>query len=154
MFNGSVLAMEPHRQSPWYPRDAHKGRTSRTRGPIHPRVEPVVLLVRDRKQKIWRMKMKLYDFKKILGLILLILFYVQPGFAQPNDEIKNLRKEVEELREGQRAIQKDLQEIKNVLRARGLLPEEPVNLFLNIADKPFKGNKNATLTLMEFSEYQ
>jgi hypothetical protein len=26
----------------------HKGRTSRTRGPIHPRVEPVVLLVRDR----------------------------------------------------------------------------------------------------------
>jgi len=25
----------------------HKGRTSRTRGPIHPRVEPVVLLVRD-----------------------------------------------------------------------------------------------------------
>ena len=40
--------MEPHGQSPWFPRDAHKGRTSRTRGPIHPRVEPVVLLVRDR----------------------------------------------------------------------------------------------------------
>ena len=40
--------MEPHGQSPWFPRDAHKGRTSRTRGPIHTRVEPVVLLVRDR----------------------------------------------------------------------------------------------------------
>jgi hypothetical protein len=40
--------MEPHGQSPWFPRDAHKGRTSRTRGPIHPRAEPVVLLVRDR----------------------------------------------------------------------------------------------------------
>jgi hypothetical protein len=40
--------MEPHGQSPWFPRNAHKGRTSRTRGPIHPRVEPVVLLVRDR----------------------------------------------------------------------------------------------------------
>jgi hypothetical protein len=33
--------MEPHGQSPWYPRDANKGRTSRTRGPIHPRVEPL-----------------------------------------------------------------------------------------------------------------
>jgi hypothetical protein len=42
------LPMEPHGQSPWFPRNAHKGRTSRTRGPIHPRVEPVVLLVRDR----------------------------------------------------------------------------------------------------------
>jgi hypothetical protein len=40
--------MEPHGQSLWFPRDAHKGRTSRTRGPIHPRVEPVVLSVRDR----------------------------------------------------------------------------------------------------------
>jgi len=30
--------MEPHGQSPWFPRDTHKGRTSRTRGPIHPRV--------------------------------------------------------------------------------------------------------------------
>jgi hypothetical protein len=35
------LEMEPHGQSPWYPRDTHKGRTSRTRGPIHPWVEPV-----------------------------------------------------------------------------------------------------------------
>jgi hypothetical protein len=42
------LKMEPHGQSPRFPRNAHKGRTSRTRGPIHPRVEPVVLLVRDR----------------------------------------------------------------------------------------------------------
>ena len=43
-----IQAMEPHGQSPWYARDVHKGRTSRTRGPIHRRVEPVVLLVRDR----------------------------------------------------------------------------------------------------------
>ncbi len=42
------IQVEPHGQSPLFPRDAHKGRTSRTRGPIHPRVEPVVLLVWDR----------------------------------------------------------------------------------------------------------
>ena len=98
--------------------------------------------------------MKICYFKIILGLILLTLFNAQPGFTQPSDEIKNLRKEIEELKEGQKVIQKDLQEIKNLLRARGLLPEEPKNLFLNIADKPFKGNKNARLTLIEFSEYQ
>jgi len=40
--------MEPHGQSPWFPKNAPRGRTSRTRGPIHPRVDPVVLLARDR----------------------------------------------------------------------------------------------------------
>jgi hypothetical protein len=43
------VSMEPHGQSPWFPKDAHKGRTSRTRGPNHPQVEPVVLLVRERR---------------------------------------------------------------------------------------------------------
>ena len=42
-----TFLMEPRGQSPWFLKNAHKGRTSRTRGPIHPRVEPVVLLVRD-----------------------------------------------------------------------------------------------------------
>jgi len=40
--------MEPHKKSLWFPRNAPEGRTSRTRGPIHPRAEPVVLLVRDK----------------------------------------------------------------------------------------------------------
>jgi type II secretory pathway component PulM len=90
----------------------------------------------------------------ILGLFLIFLLFTQPGLAQPSDEVKSLKKELEELKEGQKVIQKDLQEIKNLLRAAGLLVEEPKNLFLNIAGKPIRGNKNARLTLMEFSEYQ
>ena len=43
--------MEPHGQNPWFPRDASKGQTSRTKGPIHPRVESVALLVRDREKR-------------------------------------------------------------------------------------------------------
>jgi hypothetical protein len=39
--------MEPHGQSPWFPRDAPQGANIPYQGPIHPRVEPVVLLVRD-----------------------------------------------------------------------------------------------------------
>ena len=98
--------------------------------------------------------MKACHFNGILGLILIILLSTQPGLTQPSDELKSLRKDLEDLKEGQKAIQRDLQEIKNVLRAQGLLPEETKNVFLNIAGKPFRGNKNARLTLIEFSEYQ
>jgi hypothetical protein len=90
----------------------------------------------------------------ILGVFLIFLLFTQPGLTQPSDELKSLKKEIENLKEGQKAIQKDLQEIKNRLQLIGVLPEEPKNLFLNIAGKPIKGNKNARLTLMEFSEYQ
>jgi len=98
--------------------------------------------------------MKTRYFNLILGLMLIIFLPAQPSTAQPSDEVRSLRKEIEELKEGQKAIQKDLQEIKNLLQAQGLLPEEPKNLFINIAGKPFKGDKDARLTLIEFSEYQ
>ncbi len=87
-------------------------------------------------------------------MILMMLFFVQPGWPQTSEELKNLSKEVEELKQSQKTIQKDLQEIKNVLRARGLLEEDPQNLFIDLSGKPFKGDKNAKLILMEFSEYE
>jgi hypothetical protein len=90
----------------------------------------------------------------ILGPILIILLFTQPGFAQTSEEFRGLKKELDELKQSQMAIQKDLQEIKNLLRSMGVLPEEPKNLFFNIAGKPFTGDKNARLTLIEFSEYQ
>jgi hypothetical protein len=90
----------------------------------------------------------------ILGVFLIIFLFIRPGLAQTSDELKNLRKEIEVLKESQRTIQKDLQEIKNVLRARGLLEEDPQNLFIDLSGKPFKGDKNAKLILMEFSEYE
>jgi len=90
----------------------------------------------------------------ILGVFLIIFLFIRPGLAQTSDELKNLRKEMESVKEDQKAIQKDLQEIKNVLRARGLLEEDPQNLFIDLSGKPFKGDKNAKLILMEFSEYE
>ena len=90
----------------------------------------------------------------ILGVFLIIFLFIQPGLAQTSDELKNLRKEIEVLKESQRAIQKDLQEIKNVLQARGLLEEDPQNLFIDLSGKPFKGDINAKLILIEFSEYE
>ncbi len=89
-----------------------------------------------------------------IGWTLFFLLCASQGFAQPGEEIKNLRKEMESLKENQKAIQKELQEIKGVLRARGLLEEDPQNLFIDLSGKPFKGNKNAKLILIEFSEYE
>jgi hypothetical protein len=97
--------------------------------------------------------MKIHYPKVLLGLTL-VAFFVFADTTRASDEWKDLRKELEELKQSQKAVQKDLQEIKNRLQSIGILPEEPKNLFLNIAGKPFTGNRNAKLTLVEFSEYQ
>ncbi len=98
--------------------------------------------------------MKTRYFSLIFSLTLIIFLSVQSGLAQTSDEVRGLRKEVDELKESQKAIQKDLQQIKSLLQAQGLLPEEPKNLFIDIAGRPLRGNKDARLVLIEFSEYQ
>ncbi len=72
----------------------------------------------------------------------------------------DLRSEIEALKEGQEAIQEELQEIKNLLSTR-LAPAPaaapaPVvlNIDLDIEGSPFKGDRNAKLTLIEFTDYQ
>lgn len=78
-----------------------------------------------------------------------------PGFAQSSKDLKALNKEIEALKEGQKAIQKDLQEIKTLLRSRPTAaPAVPQNVVLNVDGAPFKGEKNAKLTMVEFTDYQ
>jgi hypothetical protein len=106
-------------------------------------VEPIAMPMRQRWGTI------------LLGLMLLTLVSTQPGLTQSSDELKAVRKEIEALKEGQTAIQKDLQEIKNLLRARPAgPPAEPLNIVLNVESAPFKGDKHAKLTLIDFSDYQ
>jgi protein-disulfide isomerase len=91
----------------------------------------------------------------VLGLILLTLFSPHHGSAQPGAELKALQKDIEALKEGQRAIQQELQEIKSLLRARQAPPlAETQDIVLNIDDGPFRGDRSAKLTLIEFSDYQ
>jgi len=89
-------------------------------------------------------------------VIALTLWDTRPGLAQaPSEELKGLKKEMQSLKEGQAAIQKDLQEIKNLLRARpAAAPAEPQNIVFSVKDAPFKGEKTAKLTLIDFSDYQ
>ncbi|MFQ5902497.1 MAG: hypothetical protein ACE5JO_02290 [Candidatus Binatia bacterium] len=89
----------------------------------------------------------------VLGAILPILFYSQPCLAQPADDLKALQEEIEALKEGQKRIQKELETIKNFLRRRQApRPFQPV--VISIDDDPFKGDEDAKVTLLDFSDYQ
>jgi protein-disulfide isomerase len=90
------------------------------------------------------------------ALIILILFCVQPAFSQSNDELKTLRQEMEALKEGQKSIQKDLQEIKNLLRAKSAdQPVAPQEIVLTVNNEDHvKGDKKARVVMVEYSDYQ
>jgi protein-disulfide isomerase len=105
---------------------------------------------------------------KVLALaslgVVALLGTVRPGLTQspPNDS-KALGKEIESLKTGQQQIQKDLEEIKNLLRARPAAPAgpaapaepDPASLVVNLDKQaPFKGSKDAKLTLVDFTDYQ
>ena len=87
--------------------------------------------------------------------VLAILTFLAPSLslAQTPAADDALRRDIEALKEGQKAIQKDLEEIKRILRSQPVadaLPKDPIR----IADEPFKGEPGAKIALIEFSDYQ
>jgi len=89
-----------------------------------------------------------------LGLVLACFLQALPAMAQqpPTDDLK---KDIEAIKESQKAIQKDLQEIKTLLQSRPAgPPPPPQNVVLELGKSPFKGERTAKLTLVEFSDYQ
>jgi protein-disulfide isomerase len=91
-------------------------------------------------------------------LALAFLFAVSPLAAQTPSDTEALKQEIQSLKAGQQQIQKDIEEIKKILQAARTqptaAPDKAVNAIVNIAGEPVKGNKDARLTLIEFSEYQ
>ncbi|MEW5983515.1 MAG: thioredoxin domain-containing protein [Acidobacteriota bacterium] len=79
-------------------------------------------------------------------------------FSQSPDEVRAILKEIEALRQGQAAIQKELQELKALLqRQPGAQPApRPTSVGKNVlvAGRPFKGREDAPLTIVEFSDFQ
>ena len=91
----------------------------------------------------------------VIGI--LTLFFTNHGFGQTSEELKSLREEIKALKEGQTAIQKDLQEIKNLLRTQQAQPQAPPpfkEAVVSIDAGHVKGDKDAKLVMIDFSEYQ
>ena len=88
-----------------------------------------------------------------LGLALACLLSAPLALAQQQSP-DDLKKDIESLKESQKAIQKDLQEIKALLQQRGQPAAPPQNVVLELGKSPSKGERNAKLTLVEFSDYQ
>jgi protein-disulfide isomerase len=85
-----------------------------------------------------------------------LFLQVQPGYSQSAEEFKALVNEIKALKEGQQAIQKEIQEIKSGLRAEQEPPAPPAfkETVMSIEGSPFMGNRDAKLTIVEFSDYQ
>lgn len=91
----------------------------------------------------------------LLGLTPLVLLIPLSGCEQPRGEIEALKKEVEALKKGQETVEKELREIKAVLQRVGAIPPpEPENVVVSVDDDPFRGERNAKVTLIDFSDYQ
>jgi protein-disulfide isomerase len=70
------------------------------------------------------------------------------AYGQSNAD---LRKDIESLKAGQKAMQKDLQAIKDILSGK----KPPLeNVFITTDGSPAVGNKEAKITMVEFSDYQ
>jgi protein-disulfide isomerase len=97
--------------------------------------------------------------KRFLGVMVWLLFVTLFGprlaFSQSSNDLEQLREEIEALKEGQKAIQGELEKIKGLLQGvRAPSPRAAENVVLNIEGAPYKGLENARLTLIEFSDYQ
>jgi protein-disulfide isomerase len=93
----------------------------------------------------------------VLVLVASTCLSVLPGSAQSSDELRALRKELEAIKEGQARLQKDVQDIKILLqgaRVAAPAPSQPANVVLTLDGDPAKGDKNARVVLVEFTDYQ
>jgi hypothetical protein len=90
-------------------------------------------------------------------LALSLLGPAGPAFAQASPEIQELRRAIEALRESQQRIERELGEIKTLLRGRPAAQappdEEPKNLVMAL-DGHVKGATTAKLALFDFTDYQ
>lgn len=95
----------------------------------------------------------------VVFLVSTLFLPVHPGSAQSSDELKGLRQELEAIKEGQNKLHKDVQDIKTLLQAPRMgaappAPIQPVNMVLALDGDPMKGDKNAKVVLVEFTDYQ
>ena len=93
------------------------------------------------------------------ALLALGLVAGSPGVAQ--DSGADMQKEINELKAGQKNIQRQLNEIKKLIQAQAkpAAPARPSGpkvkgVTFNLGSNEVKGDAKAQLTLLEFTDYQ
>lgn len=82
-----------------------------------------------------------------------------PSSAQSTDEtLRALQQDVRALRQGQQKLERDLQEIKNLLRRRGAAAAAPAgppkDFALSLEGHAMRGAPAAKVVLVDFTDYQ
>lgn len=88
-------------------------------------------------------------------VVCLILWIPVFGRAQSAAD-DSLRRDIEALKKGQEAIQRDLEEIKRLLIKQQQAPQAPAALprTVDIDKEPVRGNQAARVAIIEYSDYQ
>lgn len=87
----------------------------------------------------------------IMGLAL--CFSVNPVFAQ-SEEVQTLKKEIADLKKEVVGLKKDVQDLKKQVQARPTAGDGFKEAIINIKGAQMKGDKNAKLALLIFTDYQ
>jgi len=90
----------------------------------------------------------------ILFVATLLLLGSQIAVTQSQSDLEAIRKEIETLKKNQANLQKELDSIKKAMRGRRRTPAAFKPVVLNVGGDPYKGNLNAKLTLIDFSDFQ
>jgi protein-disulfide isomerase len=90
----------------------------------------------------------------VAALLALLPSAAPSACAQADDALKTLKEDVQQLKEGQTRMQRQLDEIHNLLRARAGAPPTGPGAHVTVDGAPTKGDKDARVTLVEFSDYQ
>lgn len=98
------------------------------------------------------------SLKVHLPVFFLGIFCATTGLADDDAELAAMRAELEALKAGQAEIQKDIREIVALLEKGAQAPRPGQQGFkprdLRLGSAPFIGDANATVTVVEFSDYQ
>ena len=91
-------------------------------------------------------------FVALLSVLVFLVDRNSPPVAA--DDLSDLKKEVEALKQGQQQLQRELQEINALLRRRQNPVTDVPNVVLPIGGYPSRGSQSARLVLIEFTDYQ
>ena len=96
-----------------------------------------------------------------MGIALALALFIIAATAQaqqPAATADKAKPNTDEVMDTLKAMQKELQEIKALLAARQQVPPAPAGaqqaVTLDLSNRPFRGDKNAPITIVEITDYQ